>query len=98
MPSSPLVSSAAAIKRSDPPEESPFPLPLAPRGIEILLRMQGDLRLGLPVILKDGESHMLVALVESLTDARYVAMTEIGHPELVLTRRRAEALGIQQTM
>ncbi|MFA8386253.1 MAG: GTP cyclohydrolase II [Pelagibaca sp.] len=52
--------------------------------------------MGLPVILEDAESHLLVALVESLTDERYVAMTQIGHPELVLTRRRVEALGIQQ--
>ena len=95
MPSSPLVSSGVAVRRSAPAEESPISFPLAPRGIEILFRMQGDLRLGLPVILEDAESHLLVALVESLTDERYVAMTEIGHPELVLTRRRAEALGIQ---
>ncbi len=96
MPSSPLVSSGAAIRRSDPPKQNTLRLPLEPRGIEILLRMQGDLRLGLPVILEDGESHLLVALVESLTDERYIAMTQIGHPELVLTRRRAHALGIQQ--
>jgi GTP cyclohydrolase II len=58
-----------------------------------LLRIKGDLRLGLPVVLQDGQNRILAALVESVSEDRFLAMTSTGRPELVLTRRRAAALG-----
>lgn len=67
---------------------------LAPRVIERFHRLRGDLRIGLPVVVHDGGDAILVALVEMLTDERHGAMTAFGQPELVLTRRRAEALGV----
>ncbi|NKX44015.1 GTP cyclohydrolase II [Roseicyclus persicicus] len=93
MLTSPLAASGSAIAVPDRPDQHVVTPALAPRGIERLHRIRGDLRLGLPVILQDGGDSVLVALVETVTDARYGAMTALGQPELVLTRRRAEALG-----
>ena len=66
---------------------------LAPRAVERLQRIRGALRTGLPIVLHDAHGATLVALVETLTDARYRAMAALGQPELILTRRRAAALG-----
>ncbi|MEE4279055.1 MAG: GTP cyclohydrolase II [Halieaceae bacterium] len=67
---------------------------LAPRAVEQLLRIKGDLGLGLPVVLQDGREQTLVALVESLTEERYRVMASLGAPELALTLRRVEAIGV----
>ena len=48
-----------------------------------------------PVVLRDGAAQTMVALVESLTEERYLAMASLATPELVLTRRRTEALGLK---
>ena len=69
-----------------------LPAALAPRGIEQLLRIKGDLRLGLPVILHDAKGVVLAALAETLTEQRFAALSALGRAELVLTRRRAEAI------
>ena len=93
MPISPLVTTGSASAVSD---RSPADLAtpdLAPAALERLHRLRGDLKLGLPVLLRDEGEVVMVAFVESLTDARYSAMTGLGQVELVLTRRRAEALG-----
>ncbi|WOI58353.1 GTP cyclohydrolase II [Palleronia sp. LCG004] len=50
--------------------------------------------MGLPVVLQDGEARHLVALVETMTEARLAALRELGTPEIVVTARRAAALGI----
>lgn len=80
-----------------PPTSSGFALPdaFAPRAVEQLLRLRGDLRLGLPVILQGGGEQAMVALVESLTEDRFRAMASVATPALALTRRRAQALGIE---
>nr|WP_076449947.1 GTP cyclohydrolase II [Roseivivax lentus] len=70
---------------------------LAPRAAEYLLRIKGDLRLGLPVALKDAGTVALVAWVETLTDARLAALSALGHPQLVVTAHRAAALGLPET-
>ena len=62
------------------------------------MRLKADLRMGLPVILQDRGESVLVALVDTVTDDRYTAMTALGPLELVLTRRRAEALWAQPTV
>ncbi|MDG4648690.1 GTP cyclohydrolase II [Roseibacterium sp. SDUM158017] len=90
---SPLASPGSANTVPDRPDADTGTPALAPRAIERLHRIHGDLRTGLPVILQDGVEATLLALVERLTDARYAAMAALGQPELVLTRRRAEALG-----
>ncbi len=67
---------------------------LAPRDVERLLRIKGDLRLGLPVALVDGQSVALVALIETLCEDRLAGLMALGRPELALTRRRATAIGV----
>jgi len=69
---------------------------LRPRALEQLLRIKGDLRLGLPVVIHDTRETLLLALVESLSADRFAAITAMGSPELVVTRRRARALGIDR--
>ncbi|QFS81810.1 GTP cyclohydrolase-2 [Roseivivax sp. THAF40] len=65
-----------------------------PRAVEYLLRAKGDLRLGLPIALVDGQKVALVAWVETLTQDRLSALMALGAPELALTAHRAAALGI----
>jgi GTP cyclohydrolase II len=89
---SPLVSTDNACATACKPDGAARQA-FAPRVLEQLLRMKGDLRMGLPVILEDGPQRTLVALVEHLTEDRYAAMTKLGVLELVLTRRRAGSLG-----
>lgn len=69
---------------------------LTPTVIERMARLRGDLRLGLPVILTDEGGAALAVPVETLDSARYAALTQ-DQPrlELVLTRQRALALGVQ---
>ncbi len=67
--------------------------PLAPGAAEYLLRMKGDLRLGLPVVLTDGPRSALVAWVETLSAERLAALRGLGRAELALTAHRAAALG-----
>jgi GTP cyclohydrolase II len=89
-----LLAPAASSRGMPGPSTAPTAFAaLEPDGAEQLLRVVGDLRLGLPVVLEDGEDAALVALVETLTEARYRAMTSSGGARLALTRRRAEALG-----
>ncbi|WP_085793710.1 GTP cyclohydrolase II [Roseivivax jejudonensis] len=66
---------------------------LAPRASERLMRLKGDLRLGLPVILLDHGEAALVAWAETLTEDRFAALAAMGRAELALTRHRARALG-----
>jgi GTP cyclohydrolase II len=63
------------------------------RAAEELLRVKGDLRLGLPVILRHGADRRLVVFVEPLDEERFHALAGLGPMELVLTSRRAAAIG-----
>ncbi|SEK39689.1 GTP cyclohydrolase II [Roseovarius nanhaiticus] len=73
---------------------------LTPRAVERLMRVRGDLKLGLPVALTSGEAASdgaLVAFAETVNDERLEALRAMAAPgavELVLTRNRAEALGM----
>ena len=96
MPTSPAAKAGSATATvPQHTQDSAFVPALAPRAIEQLHRVRGDLKVGLPVVLvrHDGESVVL-ALVEALTEPRYQALRALGQPELVITRRRAHALGI----
>lgn len=68
---------------------------LAPSNSERLSRLRNDLLLGLPVVLHDAQGSALVALIETQTEDRMAALCALGDAELVLTRRRAAALGIE---
>lgn len=68
---------------------------LAPTALERLMRLRGDLRLGLPVILTSEGAACLVVPVETLSSERHAALLSGGAPaEVVLTRHRATMLGL----
>ncbi|MEI4260261.1 GTP cyclohydrolase II [Roseovarius sp. D0-M9] len=58
------------------------------------MRLRGDLKLGLPVALTQGPGAALVAWAETVSAERLAALSAMGTPQLALTRRRAEALGL----
>lgn len=71
---------------------SPVPESLRPSIVERLSRVEGDLRLGLPCLVGDASTRVVVVAVEPLTQARLDALRELfGVPELVLTGNRARA-------
>ena len=67
---------------------------LAPTLSEKVARLRHDLSLGLPVVLHDAEGVALVALIETQTPARIAQLCRMGEAELVLTKRRAAAIGM----
>ena len=92
---SPLVPDGSVPAAPEPSTDLPATTALSPRPVEQLLRAKGDLRLGLPVILRNGDQALLVALVEALSAARRHALTGRGRAELVLSARRGAALGVR---
>lgn len=68
--------------------------PFVPDRREVLSRARADLRMGLPIVLRDGAVHILAAAAEALSQDRLDAMTSAGAATLVLTARRAETLKI----
>ena len=68
---------------------------LAPTGLERLMRLRGDVRLGLPVILTGDGVACLVVPVETLSSERHAALLSGDNPaEVALTRHRAAMLGL----
>ncbi|WP_425044398.1 GTP cyclohydrolase II [Primorskyibacter sp. S87] len=66
---------------------------LMPDISELLARARADLRMGVPVVLCDGEGKSaLVVSAETLTKERLADMRTLGHPEVAITDRRAETL------
>ncbi|PTX50472.1 GTP cyclohydrolase II [Gemmobacter caeni] len=63
--------------------------------IERLARARGDLRMGVPVMLTEGEAAAVAVPVETLGSARLEELRRLGQPELALTVRRAETLKIR---
>lgn len=59
---------------------------------EIVARARGDLRLGAPVIVIDGEAAAAVVAAEALRAGRLADMRALGPLDLAVTRRRAEIL------
>ena len=68
---------------------------LAPTALERLMRLRGDVRLGLPVILTGDGLACLMVPVETLSSERYAAlMSGDTSAEVVMTRHRAAMLGL----
>ncbi len=66
---------------------------LAPDIVELLARARADLRMGVPVILCDGESSVIVLAAETLDRGRMADMIALaGTPVVAITMRRAETL------
>jgi GTP cyclohydrolase II len=65
---------------------------LLPSISERLNRARGDLRMGLPVVLRGADGAGLVAAVETLTPARLADLQGMGDAVLAITARRAETL------
>ncbi|SFG87153.1 GTP cyclohydrolase II [Palleronia marisminoris] len=62
---------------------------------ELVSRARADLRIGLPIVVEDGQTRALVAAAEALSAPRLSAMVAHGTAELALTHRRAETLKIR---
>ncbi len=60
---------------------------------ERLARARADLRMGVPVILKDADEQAIICAVETLSAGRLAALRELnGMPVLAISARRAETL------
>ena len=57
-----------------------------------IARARTDLRLGLPVVLRDNSKLVLAFAVEGLTDERLALARQLGTPELAITAWRAKTL------
>jgi GTP cyclohydrolase II len=69
---------------------------LAPGVIARVMRVKGDVRLGVPVVLTHGNDAALVVAVEALTAERFAAVMSFGTgPDIALTRHRASVLGLE---
>lgn len=55
-------------------------------------RARADLRIGLPLVFKHGDSRSVVASVETISTERLKAMLRLGPTSLAITARRAETL------
>jgi len=67
--------------------------PLAPDPTERLARARADLRMGVPVVLRDGAGAALVLAAETVTPARLAALRALGPgAALAITAWRAETL------
>lgn len=67
---------------------------MSPSGSEWLSRARNDLRVGLPVVLRDGGRRALVAGAETVAQARLTEICRGAEAELALTHWRAETLKI----
>ena len=66
---------------------------LLPTTHELLARVHGDLRMGLPCQINDGATRAVMIAVETIADDRFDALRDrFGAPELVLTSNRAQAV------
>ncbi len=70
------------------------PSALAPDLTARVMRVKGDVRLGVPVVLTDGHAAALIVAIEALTADRLAALQAMGSvPEVAITRPRAAFLG-----
>ncbi len=65
---------------------------LLPSLTDLIARARTDLRVGLPVVVRDGDALALVFAAEGLSETRLSAARDLGAPELAITARRAETL------
>lgn len=59
---------------------------------QLRARVRADLRIGAPVVLRDGDKAALVLAAEEITADALRDLRELGAPELAITLRRAETL------
>ncbi|MGJ8585720.1 MAG: GTP cyclohydrolase II [Marinosulfonomonas sp.] len=59
---------------------------------EHVARARGDLRMGVPVVLRHGASSYLMAAAETLTPERLTDLQKLGSPSVAITRHRADTL------
>ncbi|MEM9971445.1 MAG: GTP cyclohydrolase II, partial [Pseudomonadota bacterium] len=57
-----------------------------------IARARTDLRLGLPVVLRDGDVRALAFAADGLSDDRLAEARALGAPELAITAWRADTL------
>lgn len=69
-----------------------IPMSLLPSPSERVARARTDLRLGLPVVLKDGLRQCLILAADGLTSERFAALVAVGPPVLAISAWRAETL------
>ncbi|MGR3756375.1 MAG: GTP cyclohydrolase II [Tranquillimonas sp.] len=67
----------------------------APEYVELAARARSDLRMGLPVVLRHGDSAVMAASPETVPGDRLAALLSEGDCVLALTHRRAETLKIR---
>ncbi len=67
-------------------------MPLGPDISEKLARARADLRMGLCIVLHDGQRRTLVAAIETLSPDRLMDIQSIGDAVLAITERRAQTL------
>ncbi|GAB4267341.1 MAG: GTP cyclohydrolase II [Pararhodobacter sp.] len=65
---------------------------LSPSPLERLNRARADLRMGLPVVLTDGDRGALIAAAETLAADRLADLRALGAPVLAITAHRAATL------
>jgi GTP cyclohydrolase II len=65
---------------------------LRPDPTELAARARADLRMGVPVVLGQGDTAALVAAAETLSPDRLAHLRGLGTPVLAITPRRAETL------
>jgi len=66
---------------------------LAPDIVELLARARADLRMGVPVVLRNGDMSVVALTTETLGAARLAQMCGLGEtPVVAITMRRAETL------
>ncbi|NNE82259.1 MAG: GTP cyclohydrolase II [Silicimonas sp.] len=65
---------------------------LSPTLLERIARARSDLRLGLPVVLSEGDKRAVALAVDGLDSARFSTARELGSAVLVVTARRARTL------
>ncbi len=65
---------------------------LLPTTLERIARARVDLRMGLPIVIYNGEHAVLAIAAETLTSARLKDLRALAQPVICLTARRAETL------
>lgn len=66
---------------------------LTPTLSERLVQVRGDIRMGLPCLLKHADTRAVMVAIETLTPERFGALQQrFGMPELIITSNRANAI------
>ena len=65
---------------------------LAPSLNETLTRVRSDLRMGVPLVLVNGDQALVMCAVESLSPERLADLRALGQVIMAVTARRAQTL------